>query len=144
MLQPSCATCAGVPAAVLSCWRGAAQIETSNRFMLGMIGLLVAGCFALGPVAMIKLYAVPYWINVMWLDAVTYLHHHGQDEKHDAVPWYRGKVPAAAPRRGGRAPHGCHCWGQSCCVGSTRTSSVDEAWGHRGDCCHCCLGACTA
>ena len=69
-----------------------AQIETSNRFMLGMIMLLAAGAVALGPVAMLKLYVVPYWINVMWLDAVTYLHHHGPDDKSDAVPWYRGEV----------------------------------------------------
>lgn len=26
---------------------------------------------------------------VMWLDAVTYLHHHGHDDK---LPWYRGEV----------------------------------------------------
>lgn len=26
---------------------------------------------------------------VAWLDLVTYLHHHGHDEK---LPWYRGKV----------------------------------------------------
>ena len=25
----------------------------------------------------------------MWLDFVTYLHHHGHEDK---VPWYRGKV----------------------------------------------------
>lgn len=30
-------------------------------------------------------------VNVMWLDAVTYLHHHGYEKK---VPWYRGKVDA--------------------------------------------------
>jgi omega-3 fatty acid desaturase (delta-15 desaturase) len=28
-----------------------------------------------------------YQVNVIWLDAVTYLHHHGYDKK---VPWYRG------------------------------------------------------
>lgn len=28
-------------------------------------------------------------IFVMWLDLVTYLHHHGHEEK---LPWYRGKV----------------------------------------------------
>lgn len=28
-------------------------------------------------------------IFVMWLDLVTYLHHHGHDEK---LPWYRGEV----------------------------------------------------
>ena len=26
---------------------------------------------------------------VVWLDVVTYLHHHGYDKK---VPWYRGEV----------------------------------------------------
>jgi len=28
-------------------------------------------------------------IFVMWLDFVTYLHHHGHEDK---LPWYRGKV----------------------------------------------------
>lgn len=28
-------------------------------------------------------------MNVVWLDVVTYLHHHGYNEK---VPWYRGEV----------------------------------------------------
>lgn len=28
-------------------------------------------------------------IFVMWLDTVTYLHHHGHEKK---LPWYRGKV----------------------------------------------------
>lgn len=28
-------------------------------------------------------------IFVMWLDLVTYLHHHGHEDK---LPWYRGKV----------------------------------------------------
>lgn len=37
---------------------------------------------------MLKLYFVPYMIFVTWLDAVTYLHHHGSTEK---IPWYRGK-----------------------------------------------------
>lgn len=41
-----------------------------------------------GPIQMLKLYGVPYWIFVMWLDFMTYLHHHGHDEK---LPWYRGK-----------------------------------------------------
>ena len=65
--------------------------------MLGAIGLLVAGAFALGPISMLKLYVVPYWIGVMWLDAVTYLHHHGPDEKTAPVPWYRGEVFPLSP-----------------------------------------------
>ena len=28
-------------------------------------------------------------LNVVWLDVVTYLHHHGYEKK---VPWYRGEV----------------------------------------------------
>ena len=56
-----------------------------------MLAVLAACTLALGPLAMLKLYAVPYWINVMWLDAVTYLHHHGP-ESDEKVPWYRGQV----------------------------------------------------
>ena len=26
----------------------------------------------------------------MWLDVVTYLHHHGPSDKEEEVPWYRG------------------------------------------------------
>lgn len=47
---------------------------------------------ALGPLAMFNLYFMPYWINVMWLDAVTYLHHHGPEDQQQ-IPWYRGEVP---------------------------------------------------
>lgn len=28
-------------------------------------------------------------VFVAWLDMVTYLHHHGHEDK---LPWYRGKV----------------------------------------------------
>lgn len=54
---------------------------------------VLAGCTLwLGPLAMLKLYMVPYWINVVWLDTVTYLHHHGPQEEDVKVPWYRGEV----------------------------------------------------
>ena len=69
------------------------QIETSNKFLMGMWAVLAACTLALGPLAMLNLYAVPYWINVVWLDAVTYLHHHGPHDD-EPVPWYRGKVSA--------------------------------------------------
>lgn len=36
---------------------------------------MAAGCFKFGFLFMAKMYIVPYWINVMWLDVVTYLHH---------------------------------------------------------------------
>lgn len=34
---------------------------------------------------MAKMYMVPYWINVMWLDVVTYLHH--TDKEVMAMEW---------------------------------------------------------
>ena len=92
-----------------------------------MAALLVGLSFAMGPIQLLKLYGVPYWVNsrysiyyltmdfdqtlhllllsiklqgsnliflgiqvfVMWLDFVTYLHHHGHEDK---LPWYRGQV----------------------------------------------------
>uniref|UniRef100_A0A0E0MIN2 Fatty acid desaturase domain-containing protein n=1 Tax=Oryza punctata TaxID=4537 RepID=A0A0E0MIN2_ORYPU len=52
-----------------------------------MISLLVAMAWVFGPVPVLKLYGVPYVVFVMWLDLVTYLHHHG----HNDLPWYRGE-----------------------------------------------------
>ncbi|CAN6469846.1 unnamed protein product [Victoria cruziana] len=53
-----------------------------------MVALLVGLSCWLGPISMLKLYGVPYLMFVMWLDFVTYLHHHGHEQK---LPWYRGK-----------------------------------------------------
>ena len=63
--------------------------------MLGMVAILGAATLALGPLAMLNLYVVPYWVNVIWLDIVTYLHHHGPHDAQEKVPWYRGKVTPA-------------------------------------------------
>lgn len=73
------------------------MVQTTNAFMIGMVALLAACTFKFGALAMFNLYFVPYWINVIWLDAVTYLHHHGPstDEK---MPWYRC-APHAHPVR---------------------------------------------
>ena len=68
------------------------QIRTSNAFLKGMLGILAVGTLALGPLAMFNLYFMPYWINVVWLDLVTYLHHHGPEDADEKVPWYRGEV----------------------------------------------------
>ena len=68
------------------------QVLTSNAFMLGFLGILAACTFALGPLAMFNLYFVPYWCFVVWLDVVTYLHHHGHDDPAVKMPWYRGEV----------------------------------------------------
>ena len=57
-----------------------------------MLGILAVCTIALGPLAMFNLYFMPYWINVVWLDIVTYLHHHGPENEAEKVPWYRGEV----------------------------------------------------
>ncbi|XP_057947833.1 omega-3 fatty acid desaturase, chloroplastic-like [Malania oleifera] len=64
------------------------DVITSTVCWAAMAALLVGLCFVMGPVQMLKLYGVPYWIFVMWLDFVTYMHHHGHEDK---LPWYRGQ-----------------------------------------------------
>ena len=56
------------------------------------MAVLAACTFAFGPLKMFNLYFMPYWINVIWLDVVTYLHHHGSEDPEEELPWYRGKV----------------------------------------------------
>ncbi|KAJ9545256.1 hypothetical protein OSB04_024963 [Centaurea solstitialis] len=64
------------------------DVITSTICWTAMAAMLVGLNFLVGPMQMLKLYGIPYWINVMWLDFVTYLHHHGHEDK---LPWYRGK-----------------------------------------------------
>ncbi|RCV36632.1 hypothetical protein SETIT_7G333300v2 [Setaria italica] len=52
-----------------------------------MLASLLAMACTFGPIQVLKIYGVPYLVFVMWLDLVTYLHHHGS---HD-LPWYRGE-----------------------------------------------------
>jgi omega-3 fatty acid desaturase (delta-15 desaturase) len=66
-------------------------VQTTNAWMLGMVGLLAALTVKLGIPAMLCLYVVPYWVGVVWLDVVTYLHHHGSDKLEEKMPWYRGE-----------------------------------------------------
>lgn len=66
------------------------MVLTSNACLIAMVGVLGAAAFALGPMAVVNLYVMPYLVYIMWLDSVTYLHHHGEDEKHAPMPWYRG------------------------------------------------------
>ncbi|KZV29957.1 omega-3 desaturase family protein [Dorcoceras hygrometricum] len=63
-------------------------VITSTICWTAMAALLVGLSFLMGPVQLLKLYGVPYLSFVMWLDLVTYLHHHGHE---DSLPWYRGK-----------------------------------------------------
>lgn len=64
------------------------MVLTSSAAWTAMLTFLVGLTYAYGPMWMFKLYFMPYWIGVIWLDTVTYLHHHGYDKK---MPWYRGK-----------------------------------------------------
>ncbi|KAG4966367.1 hypothetical protein JHK84_040957 [Glycine max] len=67
-------------------------IAISTLCWVTMFSMLIYLSFITSPVLLLKLYGIPYWIFVMWLDFVTYLHHHGHHQK---LPWYRGKTQAA-------------------------------------------------
>uniref|UniRef100_A0A453KEQ9 Fatty acid desaturase domain-containing protein n=1 Tax=Aegilops tauschii subsp. strangulata TaxID=200361 RepID=A0A453KEQ9_AEGTS len=63
------------------------DVIISTTCWFTMIALLIGMACVFGLVPVLKLYGVPYIVNVMWLDLVTYLHHHG----HQDLPWYRGE-----------------------------------------------------
>ncbi|XBH55406.1 fatty acid desaturase DES3 [Aegilops tauschii subsp. strangulata] len=63
------------------------DVIVSTTCWFTMIALLIAMACVFGLVPVLKLYGVPYAVFVMWLDLVTYLHHHG----HQDLPWYRGE-----------------------------------------------------
>ncbi|KAI3526255.1 hypothetical protein L1887_05501 [Cichorium endivia] len=63
-------------------------IVTSTLCWTLMVVNLVFLSIVIGPTLLFNLYGIPYLIFVMWLDFVTYLHHHGHEKK---LPWYRGK-----------------------------------------------------
>jgi omega-3 fatty acid desaturase (delta-15 desaturase) len=65
------------------------MVLTSDAFMLGMVGVLAAATAKLGLLNILNLYVLPYWCFVVWLDVVTYLHHHGTTK--EKMPWYRGE-----------------------------------------------------
>ncbi|KMT18193.1 hypothetical protein BVRB_2g023650 [Beta vulgaris subsp. vulgaris] len=65
------------------------DVMISTLCWSAMAALLVSLCFVMGPIHLLKLYGIPYVIFVMWLDMVTYLHHHGPDDH--KLPWYRGE-----------------------------------------------------
>ncbi|KAB2616548.1 omega-3 fatty acid desaturase [Pyrus ussuriensis x Pyrus communis] len=64
------------------------DVITSTASVVLVAALLLYFSILQGPIQMLKLYFVPYWVFVMWLNIVTYLHHHGYETK---LPWYRGK-----------------------------------------------------
>lgn len=48
-----------------------------------------ADCVGLRVLCVLGRYFMPYWIGVIWLDVVTYLHHHGSSDAEEKMPWYR-------------------------------------------------------
>ncbi|KAL8539186.1 hypothetical protein ACS0TY_000984 [Phlomoides rotata] len=64
------------------------DVITSTVCWSTMVAILAGLSFVMGPFQLLKLYGIPYLGFVMWLDVVTYLHHHGHEDK---LPWYRGK-----------------------------------------------------
>jgi fatty acid desaturase len=53
--------------------------------------VLAAATAKLGFLSVLNLYVLPYWMFVVWLDVVTYLHHHGSENPAEKMPWYRGE-----------------------------------------------------
>ncbi|XP_042027694.1 omega-3 fatty acid desaturase, chloroplastic-like [Salvia splendens] len=64
------------------------DVITSTVCWTAMVAILAGLSFVMGPLQLLKLYGIPYFGFVAWLDLVTYLHHHGHEDK---LPWYRGK-----------------------------------------------------
>ncbi|CAN0854822.1 Omega-3 fatty acid desaturase, endoplasmic reticulum [Linum grandiflorum] len=64
------------------------SVLVSTISWISMALILLYASFLFGFLTVFKVYGVPYLIFVAWLDMVTYLHHHGHEEK---LPWYRGK-----------------------------------------------------
>ncbi|KAK7300937.1 hypothetical protein RJT34_11790 [Clitoria ternatea] len=65
------------------------EVAVSALCWFIMFSLLLYLSSMTSPLLMLKVYGIPYGIFVMWLDFVTYLHHHGYHPHQ--LPWYRGK-----------------------------------------------------
>ncbi|MEY3065799.1 MAG: hypothetical protein RLZZ532_2591, partial [Cyanobacteriota bacterium] len=62
------------------------DVITSTSLMIVMVGFLGFITYQFGWLFFLKYYFMPYFVFVMWLDLVTYLHHTEAD-----IPWYRGE-----------------------------------------------------
>lgn len=60
------------------------MIQTSTACLVAMLGLLGAIGMKFGAAFVFNTWVMPYVFFVMWLDAVTYLHHTDRE-----LPWYR-------------------------------------------------------
>ncbi|MBL8020424.1 MAG: fatty acid desaturase [Leptospirales bacterium] len=62
------------------------DVLTSSLSWFAFFGLLCAASWWFGIAAVAKFYIAPYFVFVVWLDLVTFLHHTSED-----IPWYRGE-----------------------------------------------------
>ncbi|MBG1271685.1 fatty acid desaturase [Nostoc sp. WHI] len=62
------------------------DVITSTVLLIGMVGLLGFLTYQWGWMWLLKYYAAPYIVFIIWLDLVTFLHHTEPD-----IPWYRGE-----------------------------------------------------
>ncbi|MBE9037489.1 fatty acid desaturase [aff. Roholtiella sp. LEGE 12411] len=62
------------------------DVITSTVLCTCMVGLLAFLTYQWGLMWLLKYYAAPYIVFIIWLDLVTFLHHTEQD-----IPWYRGE-----------------------------------------------------
>lgn len=62
------------------------DVITSTVLWIFMAGLLAFLTYQWGWMWLLKYYAAPYIVFVIWLDLVTFLHHTEAD-----IPWYRGE-----------------------------------------------------
>lgn len=67
------------------------MVVTSDACLAAAYAALAAASWAFGVGTVAKLYWAPWLVFVAWLDAVTYLHHHGPHDAGEKMPWYRGK-----------------------------------------------------
>ncbi|KAI8476515.1 MAG: fatty acid desaturase-domain-containing protein [Monoraphidium minutum] len=69
----------------------AAMIMVGGGAVAKLYCALAAAMVMVGGGAVAKLYWAPWVVFVVWLDTVTYLHHHGPHDETMKMPWYRGK-----------------------------------------------------
>eukprot|EP00879_Flechtneria_rotunda_P020123 GHRR01021163.1.p1 GENE.GHRR01021163.1~~GHRR01021163.1.p1 ORF type:complete len:384 (+),score=68.40 GHRR01021163.1:70-1221(+) len=66
------------------------MVVTSDVCLAVVYSALLCCMYAFGGGVVARLYWAPWLVYIVWLDTVTYLHHHGVQEHADKMPWYRG------------------------------------------------------
>jgi hypothetical protein len=65
-------------------------VVTSDLYLIAMYSTLLYCMYCFGGGTVARLYWAPWLVFVVWLDLVTYLHHHGlPTDSTEKMPWYR-------------------------------------------------------